>query len=78
MLKSNLSASTFSVSWLQIEKPSRLSVLLTIKDDVIADWKTHGSEYYECSRYRENPEVATEANHVKVRGRGGMENMGGN
>ncbi|GMS97809.1 hypothetical protein PENTCL1PPCAC_19984, partial [Pristionchus entomophagus] len=31
------------------------------------DWKTHGSEYYECSRYRENPEVATEANHMKAR-----------
>ncbi|VDK45253.1 unnamed protein product [Anisakis simplex] len=31
------------------------------------DWKTHGSEYYECSRYKENPSVAQEANHVKAR-----------
>ncbi|CAI5448040.1 unnamed protein product [Caenorhabditis angaria] len=31
------------------------------------DWKTHGSEYYECSRYKENPSVAAEANHVKAR-----------
>ncbi|MFH4980877.1 hypothetical protein AB6A40_007586 [Gnathostoma spinigerum] len=31
------------------------------------DWKTHGSEYYECSRYKENPAVAQEANHVKAR-----------
>ncbi|PIO69551.1 hypothetical protein TELCIR_08619, partial [Teladorsagia circumcincta] len=30
-------------------------------------WKTHGSEYYECSRYKENPSVAAEANHVKAR-----------
>ncbi|VDD93487.1 unnamed protein product [Enterobius vermicularis] len=31
------------------------------------DWKTHGSEYYECSRYKENPAVAQEANHIKAR-----------
>uniref|UniRef100_A0A914EBJ1 RBR-type E3 ubiquitin transferase n=1 Tax=Acrobeloides nanus TaxID=290746 RepID=A0A914EBJ1_9BILA len=31
------------------------------------DWKTHGSEYYECSRYKENPSVAQEANNVKAR-----------
>ncbi|CAP37079.2 Protein CBG19920 [Caenorhabditis briggsae] len=31
------------------------------------DWKSHGSEYYECSRYKENPSVAAEANHVKAR-----------
>jgi hypothetical protein len=29
------------------------------------DWKTHGSEYYECSRYKENPQIAQEANHLK-------------
>uniref|UniRef100_A0A914RY00 RBR-type E3 ubiquitin transferase n=1 Tax=Parascaris equorum TaxID=6256 RepID=A0A914RY00_PAREQ len=34
------------------------------------DWKTHGSEYYECSRYKENPSVAQEANH-KVNGHEG-------
>ncbi|KAI1715390.1 IBR domain, a half RING-finger domain-containing protein [Ditylenchus destructor] len=31
------------------------------------DWKSHGSEYYECSRYKENPAVAQEANHLKAR-----------
>uniref|UniRef100_A0A183BJK9 RBR-type E3 ubiquitin transferase n=1 Tax=Globodera pallida TaxID=36090 RepID=A0A183BJK9_GLOPA len=31
------------------------------------DWKTHGSEYYECSRYKENPQIAQEANHIKAR-----------
>ncbi|KAE9556048.1 hypothetical protein FO519_000682 [Halicephalobus sp. NKZ332] len=31
------------------------------------DWKTHGSEYYECSRYKENPEIAQEANYIKAR-----------
>ncbi|KAH7729633.1 Protein T12E12.1 [Aphelenchoides avenae] len=31
------------------------------------DWKTHGSEYYECSRYKENPSIAQEANHLKAR-----------
>uniref|UniRef100_A0A0N5AJR5 RBR-type E3 ubiquitin transferase n=1 Tax=Syphacia muris TaxID=451379 RepID=A0A0N5AJR5_9BILA len=31
------------------------------------DWKTHRSEYYECSRYKENPAVAQEANHIKAR-----------
>ena len=23
----------------------------------LGDWKTHGSEYYECSRYKENPNI---------------------
>lgn len=31
------------------------------------DWKNHGSEYYECSRYKENPSIAQEANHVRAR-----------
>ncbi|CAJ0579813.1 unnamed protein product, partial [Mesorhabditis spiculigera] len=31
------------------------------------DWKSHGTEYYVCSRYKENPSVAAEANHVKAR-----------
>ncbi|VDK75381.1 unnamed protein product [Litomosoides sigmodontis] len=30
-------------------------------------WKNHGSEYYECSRYKENPSIAQEANHVRAR-----------
>lgn len=33
----------------------------------LLDWKTHGSEYYECSRYKENPSIAQEANHLKAR-----------
>jgi ariadne-2 len=32
-----------------------------------ADWKTHGSEYYECSRFKENPAIANEAANVKAR-----------
>jgi len=31
------------------------------------DWKTHGSEYYECSRYKENPNIANESAHAKAR-----------
>ncbi|KAL3289867.1 hypothetical protein HHI36_023257 [Cryptolaemus montrouzieri] len=33
----------------------------------MGDWKTHGSEYYECSRYRENPNVAYESAHAQAR-----------
>lgn len=32
----------------------------------LCDWKSHGSEYYECSRYRENPNVAHESAHAQV------------
>jgi len=31
------------------------------------DWKTHGSEYYECSRYKENPNIANESAHAQAR-----------
>jgi len=31
------------------------------------DWKIHVNEFYECSRYRENPIIAQEANHQKAR-----------
>jgi len=34
---------------------------------VILDWKTHGSEYYECSRYKENPNIANESAHAQAR-----------
>lgn len=27
---------------------------------ILDTWKTHGSQYYECSRYRENPNIANE------------------
>ncbi|XP_038054026.1 E3 ubiquitin-protein ligase ARIH2-like isoform X2 [Patiria miniata] len=33
----------------------------------LGDWKTHGSEYYECSRYKENPNIANESANVKAR-----------
>ncbi|CAH0561922.1 unnamed protein product [Brassicogethes aeneus] len=31
----------------------------------LGDWKSHGSEYYECSRYRENPNIAHESVHAQ-------------
>ena len=33
----------------------------------LGDWKTHGSEYYECSRYKENPNIAHESAHAQAR-----------
>ncbi|XP_013385980.1 potential E3 ubiquitin-protein ligase ariadne-2 [Lingula anatina] len=33
----------------------------------LGDWKNHGSEYYECSRYKENPNIAHESVHVQAR-----------
>lgn len=33
----------------------------------MGDWKTHGSEYYECSRFKENPNIANESVHVQAR-----------
>ena len=33
----------------------------------ILDWKTHGSEYYECSRYKENPNIANESVNAQAR-----------
>lgn len=33
----------------------------------LGDWKTHGSEYYECSRYKDNPNIANESMHVQAR-----------
>jgi ariadne-2 len=33
----------------------------------LGDWKSHGSEYYECSRYKENPNIAYESVHVQAR-----------
>nr|XP_027211482.1 potential E3 ubiquitin-protein ligase ariadne-2-like [Penaeus vannamei] len=30
-------------------------------------WKAHGSEYYECSRYKENPNIAHESAHAQAR-----------
>ncbi|CAD6221213.1 GSCOCG00005092001-RA-CDS [Cotesia congregata] len=33
----------------------------------LGDWKTHGSEYYECSRYKDNPNIAHESSHVQAR-----------
>lgn len=33
----------------------------------LGDWKSHGSEYYECSRYKENPNIANESIHAQAR-----------
>jgi len=33
----------------------------------LGDWRTHGSEYYECSRYKENPNIAHESAHAQAR-----------
>ncbi|BFZ10733.1 hypothetical protein BsWGS_13772 [Bradybaena similaris] len=33
----------------------------------LGEWKTHGSEYYECSRFKENPNIAHESVHVQAR-----------
>lgn len=33
----------------------------------LGDWKAHGSEYYECSRYKENPNIVNESVHAQVR-----------
>lgn len=32
----------------------------------LGDWKAHGSEYYECSRYKDNPNIAYESVHAQV------------
>lgn len=33
----------------------------------LGEWKTHGAEYYECSRYKENPNVARDSVHALAR-----------
>ncbi|CAO1300377.1 unnamed protein product [Diamesa tonsa] len=33
----------------------------------LGDWKAHGSEYYECSRYKENPNIVNESVHAQAR-----------
>ena len=33
----------------------------------LGDWKSHGSECYECSRYKENPNIAYESVHAQAR-----------
>lgn len=33
----------------------------------LGDWNSHGSEYYECSRYKENPNIANESAHAQAR-----------
>eukprot|EP00095_Tigriopus_kingsejongensis_P002299 maker-scaffold1442_size41114-snap-gene-0.20 protein:Tk02299 transcript:maker-scaffold1442_size41114-snap-gene-0.20-mRNA-1 annotation:"GH21451" len=33
----------------------------------LGDWRNHGSEYYECSRYKENPNIAHESAHAQAR-----------
>ena len=31
------------------------------------DWKSHGSEYYECSRYKSNPNITNESAGIQAR-----------
>jgi len=31
------------------------------------DWKSHGSEYYECSRYKSNPNIVNESAGIQAR-----------
>ncbi|XP_026493734.1 potential E3 ubiquitin-protein ligase ariadne-2 [Vanessa tameamea] len=33
----------------------------------LGDWKNHGSEYYECSRYKEDPNLANDSQHAQAR-----------
>jgi len=33
----------------------------------LGDWRNHGSEYYECSRYKENPNIVNESVHAQAR-----------
>lgn len=33
----------------------------------MGDWSSHGSEYYECSRWREHPNIAYESAHTQAR-----------
>lgn len=33
----------------------------------LGDWKNHGSEYYECSKYKENPNIVNESVHAQAR-----------
>lgn len=32
----------------------------------LGDWKSHGSEYYECSRYKEDPNLVNDNQHAQV------------
>ena len=33
----------------------------------LRNWSEHNREYYECSRYKENPQIANENSGVKAR-----------
>uniref|UniRef100_UPI00358F1674 E3 ubiquitin-protein ligase ARIH2-like n=1 Tax=Myxine glutinosa TaxID=7769 RepID=UPI00358F1674 len=33
----------------------------------LGEWKTHGSEYYECSRYKENPDIVNQSQQAQAR-----------
>lgn len=33
----------------------------------LGDWRSHGSEYYECSRYKEDPNLANDSQHAQVK-----------
>lgn len=47
-----------------------MCVLCVLKDFCwmcLGDWKTHGSEYYECSRYKENPDIVNQSQQAQAR-----------
>ena len=50
---------------------SCVSVLCSVPVDFcwmcLGDWKTHGSEYYECSRYKENPDIVNQSQQAQAR-----------
>lgn len=33
----------------------------------LGDWKTHGSQYYKCSRYKENPDIVNQSQKAQAR-----------
>ena len=49
----------------------RLCILLNFVADFCwmccGDWRTHGSEYYECSRYKSNPNIVNESAGIQAR-----------
>lgn len=49
----------------------RLCILLNFVSDFCwmccGDWRTHGSEYYECSRYKSNPNIVNESAGIQAR-----------
>ena len=49
----------------------RLCIFLNLVSDFCwmccGNWRTHGSEYYECSRYKSNPNIVNESAGIQAR-----------